>query len=139
MAQTNPKARREGLLIEELYEETLVYDTERDEACCLNRTAVLVWKHCDGETPVARLALMLEAEGVSPVDEGTVWLTLQQLDQAHLLQESMGQRQGRVRSTRRALLKLGIAATVLPLVTSITVPTAAMAQSGVTGATGATG
>jgi hypothetical protein len=139
MDQTSPKARREGLIVEELHEETLVYDTERDEARCLNRTAALIWKHCDGETTVAGLAHLLEAEWASPVAEGIVWLTLEQLEQYHLLQEPMVQRKERMRPTRRELLRLGIAATMLPLVTSIMVPTAAMAQSGATGATGATG
>jgi coenzyme PQQ synthesis protein D (PqqD) len=139
MDQTSPKARREGLIVEELHEETLVYDTERDGARCLNRTAALIWKHCDGETTVAELAHLLEAEWASPVAEGIVWLTLEQLEQYHLLQEPMVQRKERMRPTRRELLRLGIATTMLPLVTSIMVPTAAMAQSGPTGATGPTG
>ncbi len=138
MAQITPKARQEGLLVQELDEEILVYDMERDEAHCLNRSAELVWRHCDGETTVTELAHLLEAELASPVAEDIVWLALEQLEQCHLLQEPVVQREETVDTTRRKLLKLGVAATVLPLVTSLTAPTAAMAQSGPTGPTGPT-
>jgi len=138
MEQITPKARQEELLVQELHEEILIYDMERNEAHCLNRTAALVWRHCDGETTVAELAHLLEAELASPVGEDIVWLALEQLEQYHLLQEPVVQWEETGRTTRRKLLKLGVAATVLPLVTSITAPTAAMAQSGPTGPTGPT-
>jgi len=48
---TLPRARKDGLVIKELVNETLVYDLERDEAHCLNQTAALVWK-----TTVAKMA-----------------------------------------------------------------------------------
>ena len=44
-----PHARTDNLVIRELDDETLVYDMERDEAHCLNQTAALVWKQCDGK------------------------------------------------------------------------------------------
>ncbi len=39
-----PHGRKDGLVVKELGNETLVYDLERDEAHCLNQTAALVWK-----------------------------------------------------------------------------------------------
>ena len=36
-----PEARQDGLVIEELLEEILVYDLKRHRAYCLNRTAAL--------------------------------------------------------------------------------------------------
>ena len=50
-----PRARKDGLVIKELSNETLVYDLERDEAHCLNQTAGLVWKQCDGRTTVTKI------------------------------------------------------------------------------------
>ena len=47
-----PLARRERLLVEELPDEVLVYDLDREKAHCLNRTAALIWNHCDGRTTV---------------------------------------------------------------------------------------
>ena len=55
-----PRARQSGLIIEELPGEVLVYDSDRDSAVCLNHTAALVWKHCDGKTTTARMARLLE-------------------------------------------------------------------------------
>jgi hypothetical protein len=55
----NPRARRNGLLSEQLDDEWIVYDPERDRGHCLNRTAALVWQHADGERTVGDLAAML--------------------------------------------------------------------------------
>ena len=51
----NPRARRDGLVIRELNGELLVYDLERHRAHCLNPTAALVFKQCDGRTSPARM------------------------------------------------------------------------------------
>ena len=40
-----PRARQDELVVEELPDETLVYDLKRHKARCLNRTAALVWQH----------------------------------------------------------------------------------------------
>ena len=37
-----PRARQDELIVEELQDETLVYDLQRHKARCLNRTAALV-------------------------------------------------------------------------------------------------
>src|SRR2546423_15689116 len=42
-----PRARDARLVIQELPDELLVYDLERHRAHSLNRTAALVWRHCD--------------------------------------------------------------------------------------------
>ena len=55
-----PRARKDGLVIKQLVNETLVYDLERDEAHCLNQTAALVWKRCDGKTTIARMTNWLQ-------------------------------------------------------------------------------
>ena len=54
-----PEARREDIVVQELPDETLVYDLKRHKALCLNRAAGLVWKHCDGRTSVAEMAVLL--------------------------------------------------------------------------------
>ena len=67
-----PLARSEGLLVEELGDETLVYDRESHEAHCLNRSAALVWRHCDGTTTVADMVSLLQQELDIPADESMV-------------------------------------------------------------------
>jgi hypothetical protein len=50
-----PCARTEGLVVQTLADEVLVYDLERHKAHCLNHAAALIWKHCDGRTSVAEM------------------------------------------------------------------------------------
>ena len=57
-----PKARQERLTTQVLPDETLVYDHERHKAHCLNVTAALVWRHCDGHTSLDELARRVAAE-----------------------------------------------------------------------------
>ena len=45
-----PRMREQGLITDELPDEILVYDLDRHKAHCLNRTAALVWRQCDGKT-----------------------------------------------------------------------------------------
>ena len=50
--QSVPRARKEGLVVQDMPDELLVYDVDRHKAHCLNQTAALVWKRCDGKTSV---------------------------------------------------------------------------------------
>jgi hypothetical protein len=126
-----PHAREEGLVVEELPDELLVYDLERHKAHCLNHTAALVWKQCDGQTPVEDMALILRDKLNAPVDEDVIWFSLDQLSRARLLRESI-KRPGAKRglSRRELIRRVGIAAALsVPLVTTILAPTAFAALS----------
>lgn len=59
---TLPHARLDGLVITEVDNETLVYDMERDKAHCLNQTAALIWRRCDGKTTVREMAGLLQKQ-----------------------------------------------------------------------------
>ncbi|HEX8474130.1 MAG TPA: PqqD family protein [Pyrinomonadaceae bacterium] len=126
-----PRARAGGLVVRELPEEVLVYDLERHRAICLNHTAALVWKHCDGETSVAEISRRLGAHLRLPVAEDVVWLALDQLARDHLLEGKIARPAAFSGISRRELMRrLGVAAAVaLPLVTSVVAPTAAEAAS----------
>jgi len=58
-----PLARTDGLVINELTDEVLVYDLQRDKAHCLNQTAASVWKQCDGRSTAAEIARRLSEPG----------------------------------------------------------------------------
>lgn len=88
-AEQLPVARKEQLIVRELPDEVLVYDEKRDKALCLNHTAALVWKHCDGHTPVADMAQLIEKELKTPVADDLVWLALTRLDKLNLLEEQI--------------------------------------------------
>lgn len=131
MKQLLPVARSKNLIIKELPDETLIYDLGSDEAHCLNQTAALVWKNCNGTRSVSDLANLLEHKLGTPVPEDVVWLALDQLDQFNLLSEPFS-RPGTIAgvSRRQLMRKLGVAAAVsIPVITSIIVPTPAQAAS----------
>ena len=126
-----PTARREKLVIQEMAEEVLVYDLERDQAHCLNQTAAMVWKHCDGKTDAAGIAGRLAKDLRAPVDERIVWFALEQLGRDKLLEQSIVPPGAMAGMTRRQMVRtLGLAAVVaVPLITSIVAPTPAQAVS----------
>jgi hypothetical protein len=70
-----PHARTDQLVVSEVDDEVLVYDLARHKAHCLNRTTALVWRHCDGQTPVAALAARLQRELGAPVEAEVVWVS----------------------------------------------------------------
>jgi len=117
-----PKARTDNLVIRELDDETLVYDMDRDEAHCLNQTAALVWKECDGKTTATHAARALKKELAVPVDADVIWLAVKQLQRFHLVEAS-----GKSPSVSRRdlVLKYAPAALALPVILSISAPTPA--------------
>jgi hypothetical protein len=129
--QLKPCARADGIVVQALPDEVLVYDLERHKAHCLNHTAALVWKCCDGQTAVSEMPHILERETHTPVPEDVVWLALQQLGKARLLAEQIHAPRGGDKVSRREVMRrLGWGAVVaLPLVTSIVAPTAVEAAS----------
>jgi hypothetical protein len=122
--QVIPHARKDGLVIKELPNEVLVYDLERHKAHCLNDTAALVWDRCDGKTTVTEMVDALQVESALPVDEDIVWLALDQLDKARLLEGPISRPSNKPRLSRRdAVRRIGIAAAI-PVVLSVLAPTA---------------
>jgi hypothetical protein len=125
-----PMRREKHVLVQELPEETLVYDVERNKAHWLNRSAALVWRHCDGRTTVPEMAKVLHNELSIPAEEQLVWHTLARLQSAHLLSESITPPAKLSRMSRRDWVrKLGVAAVVVPAVMTVIAPTVAMAAS----------
>ena len=132
MKQVSPLARRDSLIVKELPDETLVYDRKSDEAHCLNLTAAIVWKNCDGKKTVAELRQTLASQTDSPVPEEVVWLALDQLKKFKLLENGSDASSYQMRGINRRELvrRVGFAALALPLIVSITAPTAMAQASG---------
>lgn len=126
-----PAARTEGLVVQELSGEVLVYDRDRHKAHCLNRTAALVWNQCDGNKTVSQIARALREEIGQTVEEDVVWMGVEQLGKSHLLREQVLLPQDKLGVSRREVMRrLGLAAAIaLPVVTSIVAPTAAQAAN----------
>jgi hypothetical protein len=126
-----PRAREERLIVRELPDELLVYDLERHRASCLNRMAMLTWRRCDGRATVREIAEALEGELAVPVDERAVWLALDRLSRANLLEAPVVLPSWAEGYSRREwVAAVGKASSVLvPAVVSILSPIAAAAQS----------
>lgn len=129
--QPMPTARKEGLLVRKLDDDMLVYDLHRHKAHCLNRTAALIWKHCDGQRSASDIARIIEGEQNTPVHPDVVRFGLLQLRRTHLINMQLTQTPGGAALSRRDLIKrLGAAAAVgLPLVTSVLAPRAVEAST----------
>ena len=130
-AKGEPRARKDDLIVKEMPDEVLVYDLVRDKAHCLNHTAALVWNYCDGRTNAEAMTGRLERELKVPVDEGVVWLALNQLSKNHLLEENIVPPTLMAGINRRQMIRaMGVAAAVaVPVVTSIVAPTPAQAAT----------
>jgi hypothetical protein len=128
-----PCARTEGLLIEELPNEFVVYDKVRHRAHSLNRAAALVWKQCDGKTTVESIAARLRDEFEMGMDDCLVWSALDRLGEAGLLCERIEVPPDLCalsrREVARQLARIGGVSLLLPVVTSIVAPTPAEARS----------
>ena len=129
-AQQLPKARKEGLLVETLPGEVLVYDLERKKAHCLNQTAGLIWEHCDGKTNATEIAHAMSDLLNTPIDEEVVWYGLKHLSKTQLLETAIVRPSELPNVTRRDLIrKIGLAASI-PLVMSVLAPQASAVISG---------
>jgi hypothetical protein len=116
---------RKDLLMRELKDEVILYDTTMKRAHCLNDTAAAVWRLCDGRRNVREIAHVLEK------DEELVWMALQDLEDSGVLNRDVPQTIRSYGLSRRELvMKIGVGAAVaLPMVSSILVPTASAAPS----------
>jgi hypothetical protein len=120
-----PAARRTGLVVRELPGELVVYDLERHQAHCLNRTAAAVFQGADGNRGLDELGALL-GEGFERADrEAAVRLALDQLASAGLLDPGL-----QPPSRRSVLRRAGLgAALLLPAVVSMVAPTPAEAAA----------
>ena len=119
-----PKAREDGLLVEPMDEELLVFDSERNRAHSLNQTAARVWRACDGERDISALQV------ACGLDEETLQLALERLRTSRLLDEA----DGPPPVSRRLMLRKSVIAgagigVALPIIRSINAPTAQAAGS----------
>jgi Coenzyme PQQ synthesis protein D (PqqD) len=120
-----------NLILEDLRDELMIYDPERNKAFCLNQTAAYVWKHADGKTTVAEIAKRMEQDLQKPVNEQVVWFALDVLSKDGLLATTPALPPPAPGVTRRDMLqKMGMGAMAIPVVTALFVsPAKAHASS----------
>src|SRR5688572_21355604 len=124
--------RREAddVVVVEVENEVLVYDKNTNKAFNLNETSALIWELCDGQRSVTEISRTLGKKLSATVDEGLVWLALEQLREAELVKHEAAVPDSLAGLSRRqAIRKVGLAAMIsLPLISSIVMPTTTIAQ-----------
>lgn len=136
METYSPKTRSTQIFVQELPDELVVYDVERNEVHCLNGTAARVWQLCDGNNTVAEIARLLNSDLEPQAAETVVWLAIDQFAEKHLLEETSAPEAHRPTDmSRRQIVVAGLLVSLLPMVDSIIAPPAALAQSPAPGCT----
>mgnify|MGYP001309146603 CR=1 FL=1 len=125
----NPMARHNGLVVQEMPDEVLVYDMDTNKAHCLNQSAAFVWKSCDGNNTVGDIVRQFEANGNGKVTEDFVWLAIDQLNENGLMDGKIAPRfEGQ--SRRQVLKTIGLASMVaLPVIASLVAPQKALGST----------
>lgn len=131
MKNNVPKARKSGLVVQDLNGETLIYDLNTNRAVCLNETSALVWQNCDGVKTVSDISSILSAETNNPASEDLIWLALDQLNKENLIENSTELESKFEGVSRRDVIKkVGLGTMIaLPIVTGLVAPMAASANS----------
>ena len=125
-----PLARTNDIVTKQFEGELLIYDSALDKAHCLNSSAAKIWKLCDGRTTISEMSVSISRSLGVPVDDTVIHSGLKQLSMRALLAEAGNVPIGAVDTSRRSLaLKLGIGVLLLPVITSISAPTAWAAVS----------
>ncbi len=123
-----PTARKSGLVVQEVPDEVLIFDLETNKAHCLNQTAAMVWKSCDGETSISQIAKLVEQQTGKGVSDDLVWLAIDQLNENRLLDAEMPSRFAGS-SRREVIKKIGLASMIaIPVVASLVAPQNALAN-----------
>lgn len=131
MQSQYPQSRKADILVVEMDGEVLVYDQKINKAFNLNQTSALIWELCDGKHSLSEISRLLGEKLNVPVDEGLIWLALEQLRQENLIENEVDLPESLVGLSRRqAIRKVGMAAAItLPFISSLVAPTAVHAQS----------
>lgn len=123
-----PTARTAGLVVQEVPDEVLVYDLERERAHCLNQTAAMVWRACDGNTSVKEIGHVIGSKTGHPVSDDLVWLAIDQLNEHDLLTAEIKPKFAG-ESRREVLKKIGLASMIaLPIIASLAAPQSVLAN-----------
>ena len=121
-----PKARNENILVQNLENEILIYDTITDKAYCLNETSAKVFNACDGKRTFDELNSQYQ------FNDDLIYLALDELKAKNLLDSAASYETPFAGMTRREVIrKVGIATMIAPpVVSSLIAPSAAQAASG---------
>lgn len=118
-----PKAKSDNIVVQNLKDETLVYDLTTNKAFCLNATSAKVFNHCDG------IQTFGDLKAEHQLTDEIIYLTLDELQKNNLLaEEYVSPFVGMNR--REVIKKVGLASMIaLPVISSLIAPPATAAAS----------
>ncbi len=123
----NPVARKSGLVIQDVPDEVLVYDTDTNKAHCLNKTAAMIWQSCDGTRSVSEIASYVGSKTGETVTDDLVWLAIDQLNESDLLEKRVAA-DFKGLSRRDVIKRIGLTSMIaLPVIASLVAPQTAVA------------
>ncbi|NJM52507.1 MAG: hypothetical protein HC846_03380 [Blastocatellia bacterium] len=127
----SPKARTREIVIQEMENETLVYDLKANKALCLNKLSAMTWKYCDGKNSIGKIADKISVELKIIINEEFVEFAVEELRKENLLENSAEVITNISNLSRReAIRRIGLSsALMLPIISSVIAPTALQAQS----------
>jgi hypothetical protein len=122
--------QRPGLIVESVYDEVAVFDPAMNAATALNASAAAVFGLCDGNHTLADMREALDAAGLDAAGDDAVWLALDELAEAGLIDLLVPPTRHLSRREMLSRYSLGAAAlAALPVVESISAPFPAAAGS----------
>ncbi|MFV0389443.1 MAG: hypothetical protein ACK5NT_11890 [Pyrinomonadaceae bacterium] len=128
-----PNAKRSGVLIQEFIDEVLVYNLETDKVYCLNHSITAVFNSCNGVSNLDEIRALVSKELKTEVSTEFVLLSLNQLAESGLLEDSSEVVSFLTTSnlSRRELIrKAGLATMIaLPVISLLVAPEASNAAS----------
>src|SRR5262249_6045267 len=106
-----------------------IFDRQRQQSYILNATSALVWQHCDGHTTPQQLMELLRQQFHVPLAqaEQLIWLALDELAKANLLEAAVARPLSSALTRRQMLTGLATAGMALALV-PIVAPVAVQAR-----------
>jgi hypothetical protein len=110
------------LIVRDLSDEVVIYDTVSEQGHCLNPTAASVWRLADGSRTPADIARLLSDEAGATITEAVVWYALEELQRDTLLEEGAGSSSdslSKERMSRSNMLKLVGAAVAVPVIATV--------------------
>ncbi len=126
-----PLARKEGIFVEYLTDQVILYDKANHKAHCLNAVVGSVWESCNGNTAVDEIAASVGQKFKIPNEREVVLLALEELEAAGLMMPAPAAAAPSIsrRDLTRKLAAAGVAAAFVPAIASVLAPTPAMAAS----------
>lgn len=130
-ARQTVRTRSDRLVERRVGDEIVVYDLDTDKAHLLNPVTATVWSSAKAGATVDEVCAAVQAEHGADLPLDVCWAAIEQLTEAGLLASAPEAPEvGEGMSRRQLLKRAGVAAIVLPTITTILAPTPAAAQTG---------